>query len=347
MIRAGFLRYVTMVAIIPWVLFSNEIDIEKLAQDYVIETKRIHIPGYPNAFNAGIVRWRGRLLLSFRNIPNPKSPYTSYLGVVWLNEDFAPVSSPQILCTQIPDSLAPSRAEDARLLAVGDKLFMVYSDNPEEKISKGGFRVYIAQLQQDGELFTVSHVECLRHYPGESRQVREKSWVPFEYQGQLLLAYSLIPHLIFQPLLGLESCVTVATSNQPIGFDWGILRGGTPALQLNDTEYLAFFHSVKPMATQHSENKNILHYFIGAYTFSREPPFEILRASHEPLVATGFYSPPFYKPYWHPIRAVFPCGYVMDENFIWVAYGRQDHECWVIKLDKAKLLASLFQENSQ
>jgi len=95
------------------------------------------------------------------------------------------------------------------------------------------------------------------------------------------------------------------------------------------------------MASTHSEGKTIYHYFMGAYTFSNDPPFEITAISPKPIIGKHFYTGIAYKPYWKPIRCVFPCGYISDEEFIWIAYGREDHECWVAKLDKKRLLDSL------
>jgi len=218
---------------------------------------------------------------------------------------------------------------------------MVYDDNAEVKLSKGGFRLYVAELYYDGDHFIAENVECLTQYEGASREIREKAWVPFNYLGNLLLAYSIDPHKIFYPRLdGSGICDTVALTQSVINWDWGILRGGTPGITEND-QYLAFFHSSKNMPTVHSHGENILHYFIGAYTFSKEPPFEITAMSPEPIVGKNFYHGVSYKGYWKPVRCVFPCGYISDENFIWLAYGRDDHECWIAKIDKQKLLKSL------
>ncbi len=89
------------------------------------------------------------------------------------------------------------------------------------------------------------------------------------------------------------------------------------------------------------------HYFFGAYTFSKAHPFEINRISPEPIIAKGFFSGAIYKPYWHPIRCVFPGGFVYDEQFIWVVYGRQDRELWVVKLDRHKLIGGLIPVESR
>lgn len=66
-------------------------------------------------------------------------------------------------------------------------------------------------------------------------------------------------------------------SNTYIRWEFGAPRGGTPALLVNG-EYLAFFHS-KKRVFKHGTTSKIGTYFMGAYTFSSEPPFMLLRAS--------------------------------------------------------------------
>lgn len=322
-------------------------DLESAAQDFVLETKKIEIPGYPHAFNPGIVRWQERLLLSFRIIPDCKQPVNSEIGLVFLDEQFCPVGEPQLLSLRDEYSIAPCRAEDARLIALNDQLYMIYDDNIELNVSKGGFRVFIAKIHYDGEHFIAEHIECLKSFENESRDVREKSWVPFQYQEHLLLAYSILPHRIFCPRLdGTGICDTVACTKSPISWDWGILRGGTPAC-IEKEGYLAFFHSSIEMATAYSNGKKITHYFIGAYLFAHKPPFTLLKISPEPIISKNFYCGTRYKPYWKPIRCVFPCGYVSNDRYIWIVYGRDDHEAWLVKLDKKKLLQGLVPISKQ
>ena len=87
------------------------------------------------------------------------------------------------------------------------------------------------------------------------------------------------------------------------------------------------------------------HYFMGAYLFQDQPPFAIEKISPMPIISPDFYKGPNHKT-WKPLRVIFPCGFIYDENFIWVSYGRQDHEAWLIKLDRKKLMKSLIPFNS-
>jgi len=319
-------------------LFSQ--NLEENIPDFVLETKRIVIPSFPYAFNPSLIRWEGNLLLCFRVIPNRRDPFTSQLGLVWLDEHFEPTSPAQLLPLRDPDAKIPCRAEDGRLIQVGQRLYLVYSDCNASQISKGGFRMYVAELTHVDGQFVVSDTICLAQFPGETKQCREKNWTPLDHQGNLLLAYRLNPLLVLSPDLDEGSATLVSTSQEDVTWDWGEIRGSTPALMLNG-QYLTFFHSSLELATSHSFNEKIPHYFMGALTFSPEPPFALQKISPEPVVAEGFYEGQFYRPYWRRTRVIFPCGFIYDEDFIWVAYGREDHEMWVVKLDKKGLLGSL------
>jgi predicted GH43/DUF377 family glycosyl hydrolase len=323
------------------IALSEEVmDLEKNTSSFVLETYPLKVPHYPHAFNPSIIRWKGSLLLSFRVILDENRPYESHLGLLWLNEHFQPLGEPYLLNTQKKNPNVPSRAEDGRLLLVNERLYLIYSNCIDKKISRGAFRVHIGEILYDGKNFSLENSEPLLRFEGESSAVREKNWVPFDYQGSLFLAYSLSPHLILHPFRGFHYCETVSSHPNTFDWKWGILRGGTPAL-LDGDEYLSFFHTSQKMASLHSQGKEILHYFIGAYRFAKTPPFTITQISKEPIVGKNFYSGKHYKPYWHPVQAIFPCGFIFDEHYIWITYGRQDHECWIMKLDKQGLMRSL------
>lgn len=324
---------------------SAHVDLEKYTQDFVLETKRIDIPEFPHAFNPSIVRWNGRLLMSFRivldvNKDAVSSSSDSQIGLVWLDEEFNPCSTPQIL-QWVDEDIYPA---DGRLLSINGNLFLVYTCYSNKITLGNGFLVHVATVCYDGNEFYIPHNECLSHFEGLLKNKPEKNWVPYGYQDSLHLAYKLAPHKIFYPILdGSGICETIATTHPSIVWEWGELRGGTPALELDGRRYLAFFHSSITRATVHSSGKEVPHYFMGAYTFTRGHPFTICEVSPEPIVGTNFYHGEEYEPYWHSVRVVFPCGFIMDDESIWISYGRQDHECWIVKLDKQALLESLIQ----
>jgi predicted GH43/DUF377 family glycosyl hydrolase len=330
-------------------LFSTEEwpDLEDQAQNFVLETKRLEIPNFPGAFNPSITRYRGELLMSFR-IRYRKKIVTNQIGLIFLDEEFNFKSEPYILEYRGAD-IYGNKQQDPRLITIGDRLYILFN-NLLEKSSAPEYcdpprplpeirKMFVAELFFDGKHFYIQTPDPLIFFEGSKPEQSEKNWVPFEYQEQLLLAHSLTPHRIFRPFLGTRLCGTVACTRTPIQWDWGVLRGGTPAL-LDGDHYLAFFHSSKLAATAHSQGKKIQHYVMGAYTFEADPPFAITSISKEPIVGKNFYHGLAYKT-WKPLHVVFPGGYIMDEHFIWVFYGRQDFEIWAAKLDKKELYQSL------
>ena len=79
----------------------------------------------------------------------------------------------------------------------------------------------------------------------------------------------------------------VSTTPFVSGLDWGHghLRGGTPAVLIDDKYYLSFFHTQTKLKTSGYNT-----YFMGAYTFSKQPPFTLLSISRFPIVDKQFYS---------------------------------------------------------
>jgi len=312
-------------------------DLEEKTQDFVIETKQILISEFPTAFNPSIVDWKGFKLLSFRIRDGKKGP-TNKVGLVFLDENFNPSGNPYVL--NMPKDYSLTNTQDPRLIVCGEHLYIIYNDIIK-KLS-GYRRMFIGRITFDEQKFFLEDPEPILQYGVVKPNRHEKNWVPFIYKDQLLLTYSIIPHIILRPLLNHSyTCAPYCESRSNIIWNFGELRGGTAAGLINDNEYLAFFHSCKDMATVQSEGKYISHYFMGAYTFSAKPPFEISRISLGPIFGKGFYEGIDYDYTWKPLHVVFPGGFVHNDKYFWVVYGKQDHELWVVKLDKEELLKSL------
>lgn len=315
------------------------VDLEADPTDFILETRQIEIPGYAGAFNPTMTRWKGMTLFMFR-IRDPQTNSTSGIGITLLDENFTPTTSVQFIRIPFNNPLHPTEQQDPRLIPIGDRLFMVYSNILEHYIQKKIRRVYVVEIFYENGMFIPGESICLSQFEGESDEKWEKNWVPFEFQGDLLLAYSIFPHKILWPLLPRGECETVCQTRGEVKWDWGPIRGGTQAFPVSDTEYLSIFHSSTHLFSVHSEGKKISHYFMGGYTFEKNPPFRITRVSPKPLIAKGFYNSPPYKT-WKPLRAIFPCGLIIDDDYIWISYGRQDYEMWIAKCDKKRLLRSL------
>lgn len=342
-----FIKILQILLVFAWLaVFADEVtaavNLEKMQQKFVLQTKRITIPSYPDAFNPSVIRWKGSLLLSFR-ARDPLTFATNLVGFVWLDDEFNVASDPMML--QVLGSVGGNAMQDPRMIIVGNDLYIVYSNTVTLPNGQENRRVFVADVNYDGMTFSINNPDVFLQFEANVKNKWEKNWVPFIYRESLFLSYSIQPHKIFFPVLGTNICKTIAQSQGDIHWQWGDIFGGTPA-QLINGEYLAFFHSSCVMSTVHSSDKPIPHYFIGAYTFQQKPPFALTQISPEPIVGPKFYSGPSYKT-WKPLRVVYPCGYVYDDQYIWITYGRQDHEVWVVQLDKQGLLDSLIPVTMQ
>jgi predicted GH43/DUF377 family glycosyl hydrolase len=318
------------------------IDLESLKQDFVLETKQLVIEGYPDAFNPSIVRFQEDLLLTFR-IYDPVTKIAHQIGIVELDDELNPKGPPKLLQFQSEDLGFLQKRQDPRPIVQGEELLVIYNNLQgivrHHSVGREIRRMLVGKvLRKEGE-YTVQDTGPLLHFEGESFIRPEKNWVPFIHQDELYLSRLIHPHQVFKPRLEYKGADLIAETTPPIDWQWGDLRGGTPALLVEDG-YLAFFHSCKNMRTVHSQGKLVPHYFMGAYMFSAEPPFQLTKISTEPIIAPGFYHGKEYKT-WKPLHVVFPGGFIINDQFIWIAYGRQDHEVWIVKLDKEKLLASM------
>ena len=320
-----------------WMYGPRLFDLHEMKQDFVLETKRIKIPGHYFAFNASLIEWNGQLLMSFRTYSENRA--TNDIGLILLDENCDPVGAPQILAPSFGDPFCHQKRQDPRLIRIQNRLFIVYNNHLKTIADREIRRMLAAEVFFDGEQFSVGQSDIFLDFEGESPAKTEKNWVPFEYEGELMFSYSVNPHRVLHPIFGTQFCESVADTRFTANWDWGGLRGGSQAIKIGD-EYLSFFHCSRNMPSSHSKGKTILHYFMGAYTFSATPPFEVIRMSPEPVIGDHFYDGPAYKT-WKPLRVVFPCGLAIQGDTLWISYGKQDHEVWVAKIDTHKLLNSL------
>jgi hypothetical protein len=80
---------------------------------------------------------------------------------------------------------------------------------------------------------------------------------------------------------------------------------------------------------------------MGAYLFSRKPPFAITHITPEPIMSDTFINETLGWTYKGVDYVLFPMGLTMDDNYFYVAYGKNDKEGWIVKLKKAEFLSFL------
>lgn len=306
--------------------------LNELMDPAVLSVKKIEINGFEDAWNPSLLETEQGLLLSFRLTPHSDQLNISYIGLVLLDENFDPISEPQLLDTRTYSSLTPSQAEDARLISYQGKIYLCYNDNKEKLAISNKQRrdVFLTEVLYDQGLYYLAPSQKLIHGKEYKNQLWQKNWAPFEWNGQLLMSYTLNPHEVILPNLETGLCTPVYSTKFKEDF-WklGPFRGGAPA-QLVNGEYLALFHTGCRISSEFSK-KNTWHYFMGVYAFSSEPPFEITRITPAPLTHESFYTVTNDK------KVIFPGGFVIRGDILYFVYGKDDHEVWVGTLSLKQL----------
>ena len=172
-----------------------------------------------------------------------------------------------------------------------------------------------------------------------------KNWSPFIHNDTILYVMSINPFQIAStitipepdPLYPKMEAVSVSMEPEHhLHWSYGHLRGGTNAVRLTD-RYLSFFHS-----SHQFEGAPCKTYFMGAYTFSLDPPFRLLSYSPLPIIDTSMYQGA-----WALFKnrrndyVIFPMSLIVKSDTVYVSFGRNDHEGWLATLKLDKLLDSL------
>ncbi len=312
-------------------------------KDIVASTFQIVLKEFPDAWNSSIVKVDEGFLLTFRYLPEPvKRPCISYVGAVLLDDAFKQISQAALLNLRKGNIFIPSQAEDARVFWYRGDLYVIYNDNPNVLNTRAVDRrdIYVARLAYcfDGAraYFSVDKPLKLVHPLMYEKRLWEKNWVPIVWNETLFLGYSINPHEILSVDLESGICLPVYKTPFTKEWRWGALRGGTPS-EIVDGEYLAFFHSGKPLHSEASvDGKPLWHYVMGAYTFSAEPPFNITKISPLPINDKSFYTKSDREK-----RVIYPGGYVIKGDNIYVTYGKDDAEIWIAVINKNKLYKTL------
>ena len=307
---------------------------ELLCDSSIVHTRQIKIPGYHNAYNPSLIPYKDGYLLSFRYIS--RCPETvegkfrtdvSFIGLVRLDKKFKVFEKTvQFLNIVSHSSNFSLTAEDARLLTMGDRVFVFFNDLPLMS-SSGGFAMYFGELVEQQGMFVLKEPAKPLNYLHASPI--EKNWSPFVSGDRLYLIYSDQPRVILELDLNTGYCQEVARTDVNWNWNLGQIRGGTPACLVNET-FLTFFHSSFPAKTTKKRA-----YVMGAYTFDMDPPFTVRTMTFRPLGNLEYYTED------NPPKVIFPGGMVVQDHSIHVAWGKADKKIFITTFNRDKLLASM------
>jgi len=307
---------------------------QSLDNTCIVKSKQIIIPEYPNAYNPSIIPYKDGYLLSFRYIKRRPEMFknkfrkdVSFIGIAMLDKSFkVSKKTVQLLNVISYSSKFSLTAEDARLLNVGNRIFIFFNDLPLLQTS-GKFAMYFGELIEEQGRFVLKESAKLLNYPYASQV--EKNWSPFSDGERLYVIYSDRPRVILEVDLNTGDCQEVTHTILNWNWNLGEIRGGTPAYLVNDT-FLTFFHSCFPAKT--SKGKV---YVMGAYTFDKDPPFSVRTITLRPLGDLTDYTQE------NSHKIVYPGGMVVQDNFIHMAWGKDDRQIFITTFDREKLLASM------
>jgi predicted GH43/DUF377 family glycosyl hydrolase len=157
----------------------------------------------------------------------------------------------------------------------------------------------------------------------------EKNWVPFEYDGALVIIYQCCPT---HRVSGLETVWETSGPRWP----YGEIRGGTPPVEY-EGNWLRFFHS----HLQNELNPPHHRYYVGAYLMEPAPPFKVVRVSRKPVLygsEADDLTPEQRKscPHWKR-NVVFPGGIVTKLDGWLLSVGVNDSACAIVKIKPESL----------
>lgn len=303
-------------------------------------------------YNPAIVRFRNRLLMSYRVDSSWRGDVRRRIGICQLSDDLA----------VIPGSVLPlsdrivggdPRQYDPRFLVYGDRLLIHYNNNFNTRPNQ------IWMVELDADTLEAKFPARLLHLVGPRQEI-EKNWMFFEYDGTLFAVYQIAPHTILRVNLdgeGAVECKPLYTTTWPTSAyadTYGLPRGGTPPVRQGNL-YTAFYHSWRAMSPwrwvlrfwpvspnivrsrfRAALDRRLRPFFgqircaAGAYTFEAAPPFRPLWITPKPII-----RPEDEPRRQHRIRTnpyadgvVYPGGALPWRTGQWlVSYGVHDERC--------------------
>jgi hypothetical protein len=189
--------------------------------------------------------------------------------------------------------------EDSRLILSNNSVFIISSIVSYTPFSLQLTEMYVNRKTNKIELGLPCKLNGLND--------KQKNWVPFNFKNQLLFIQKINPTVVYglrvpynrtscisgiigvseteEPFINLYSQSDATFKDNNWEKEYGEMRGGPPAVLINNNEYLTFFHS----NTKLPFNQRYT-YFMGAFIFSSKPLFQITKMSPVPIVTPQLYD---------------------------------------------------------
>lgn len=313
----------------------------------ISNSKRIVIKGLPYAFNPAFIKYQDRYLLITRSDSGGKisffkkielyNGYQCRFHLIELDQDFNPIQSS---LQEIETATGVHCPHDPRFFVIKNELYIIFNMPIEPapiskwflESSETHRRLHIAKLSCHHGLYKMEKIKRL-DYPDSVRPT-EKNWVPFVYNDELYVNYTISPYTILHVDLESGLCEKSYGENSELDWSFGDLRGGTQGIKTADG-FLSIFHSNFPVEPTYMNQGTCPIYFMGAYLFEDTPPFRIKKISRRPFAFPSYYKDNNKK------KVVFPSGAIVEGDNVYIALGRSDKLIEICTVPLDKLLSSM------
>lgn len=210
------------------------------------------------------------------------------------------------------------------------KLLMIYSSTTGTGLNYECIRGAIIMDLNEGISF--KQPVPFRVSP-ESLTARQKNWMPFIHDGELLLVASICPHIIYKFDLNTLKCEKLSEYSwiSPWFYSKEFLRGNTNPVLLKNGNYLGTFHTAV-------WNNKRCYYDNGCYVFEGKYPFKVIKCANKTyLPAEGAIEPHFRNG--KTIVCTFPVGMVREENKLFISYGDNDSVVKIMETSVDEMLS--------
>ena len=181
--------------------------------------------------------------------------------------------------------------EDPRIFKFQDELWIItYFRGINEINNKFEHSIFIFSLKNHQNYLKLYYKKqnSNTNIFGKWNIAGEKNWMPFEFNNELYIVYSIFPHIILKVNLTTGECIEINKTKYQTEFFFkgGIGNGAPPQLfiQNNKKYFLGLGHTKNNYNGIFSQiRKNFF------YIFEANPPFQILRVSPEFNILKKFF----------------------------------------------------------
>lgn len=296
-----------------------------------------------NHFNGTILNLGKFYLFCYRTDQKPYMLYSKIFGVL-LNKKYEVVSNnveldlvndhENFLYEYKKKDNINCHLEDPRLYFKNNDVKLVYTD---------GFKIYDNELKINIE-YTLKgiklQINCDCYCISNKFNKIEKNWVPLIKNDKTFFIYGIVQDKIYKDKKSLkvlqferDILKNKIVSDFNLDWDYGEIKGGTPAIYNKDYEgYITFFHS----SINYTHHLNRL-YFAGAILLDNKPPFKPLKISKLLFMGdeVSYQIPRGNK----KISVVFPTSFEEVDDKFRVYFGYQDYETRYIDININSLFA--------